>query len=163
MTDIALTRSEQDARAAAAVEHHHAEMAGTLTVRVTALLDAASRGDTEAAAEARAELVRWLRSELVPHALAEEASLYVPARRHPEGRLLVEGMLAEHRTIVGLVEALEQEGDPVRGAASAVALRTAFESHLAKENDLVLPLLLADPEVSVAQLLGGMHELLGNE
>lgn len=163
MQEITLATSEADARAAAAVEQHHAEMAGALTLRVTALLDAASRSDGPAAAEARADLVRWLRTELVPHALAEEGSLYVPAQRHPEGRLLVAGMLAEHKSIVALVEALERESDPVRSAATAAALQAMFESHLAKENGLVLPLLLADPTVSVAELLGGMHELLGGE
>ena len=37
-----------------------------------------------------------------------------------------------------------------------------LDSHLAKENDLVLPLLWTTPGVSVAELLGGLHELLGH-
>jgi uncharacterized protein (DUF2249 family) len=35
--------------------------------------------------------------------------------------------------------------------------------HLAKENDLVLPLLLSAPDASLAEVLTGMHELLGHE
>jgi uncharacterized protein (DUF2249 family) len=161
MQDIALATTEADARAAAAVEQHHAQMAGTLAVKVEELVRAASAGDGPAAQAATASLVRWCTDELVPHALAEEKTLYVPAQRRPEGRLLVDGMLAEHQRIVGLVGDLQDGGNPVRMAATAAALQAMFDSHLAKENELVLPLLLSDPDVSVADLLGGMHELLG--
>lgn len=162
MQEITLATSEQDALAATAVEQHHAEMAGALAVHVEALVSAASRKDDQVALEARAALLGWLRGELVPHALAEEASLYVPAHSHPEGRLLVEGMLAEHKRIVALVDALDHDGNLVRSAAIAYAVQVMFEAHLAKENELVLPLLLANPKVSVAGLLAGMHELLGS-
>ena len=79
----------------------------------------------------------------------------------PEARLLVEAMLAEHRAITGLVDELAAAADPVGAAALARALQALFEVHLAKENDQVLPLLVAAPDVSLAGLLGGMHELLG--
>ncbi|MGJ3560859.1 hypothetical protein ACR6C2_30295 [Streptomyces sp. INA 01156] len=36
-----------------------------------------------------------------------------------------------------------------------------FEEHLDKENDLVLPLIAASSEVSLAGLLDGMHDILG--
>jgi uncharacterized protein (DUF2249 family) len=36
-----------------------------------------------------------------------------------------------------------------------------FDTHLAKENDLVLPVVAADPAISLAGVLAGMHELLG--
>jgi uncharacterized protein (DUF2249 family) len=49
----------------------------------------------------------------------------------------------------------------VRAAAAARALLELFQAHLAKENDLVLPLLASASDVSVARLLAGMHELLG--
>lgn len=161
MQDIALATSEADARAAEAVEQHHAQLAGALSLKVEQVVRAAGDADEAATRAAAGELVSWCETELVPHALAEEKSLYVPAQRRPEGRLLVEGMLGEHVRIVGLVQALRDGGTLVRTAANAVALLTMFESHLAKENELVLPLLLSDPDVSVAELLGGMHELLG--
>ena len=52
--------------------------------------------------------------------------------------------------------------DLLRAAASAAALRAVFDSHLTKENDLVVPLLAARPASRCAELLGGMHELLGD-
>ncbi len=159
--DIVIASTEADARAAEAVEQHHAQMAGALAAQVEALVAAAAAGDEVAAGVVRSDLVAWCESELVPHALAEEKAMYPAAQEKPEGRLLVEGMLGEHKVITGLVEQVRATEDPVRAAAAAKALQVAFESHLAKENELVLPLLVGAPDVSVAQLLGGMHELLG--
>ena len=163
MDNVVIASSEADIKAAEAVEHHHAQMAGALAVRVEALVAAASAGDRARAEDARAELVGWCEQDLVPHALAEESAMYPAARAKVEGKLLVDGMLEEHKVITGLVQLLAATEDPVRAAAGAKALQVAFENHLAKENGLVLPLLVAAPEVSVAQLLGGMHELLGGD
>ena len=162
MDNVVIASSQEDARAAEAVEQHHAQMAGELALRVEALVSAASARDELRAAAEREALVGWTTRELVPHALAEEKAMYPAAQAMPEGRLLVDGMLAEHQVIVGLVEQLTGATDPVRAAAHATALKVAFDSHLAKENELVLPLLVTAPDVSVAELLGGMHELLGH-
>jgi uncharacterized protein (DUF2249 family) len=71
-------------------------------------------------------------------------------------------MLGEHEVLTRLLLEVADAADVLRAAASATALRAVFESHLTKENDLVVPLLVATPGVSVAELLGGMHQLLGN-
>jgi uncharacterized protein (DUF2249 family) len=163
MDKVVIASTEADARAAEAVEQHHAQMAGALAARVEALVTAAVGGDASAARSARGDLVGWCEDDLVPHALAEEKAMYPAAQAKPEGRLLVEGMLAEHQTITRLVQLIRTTEDPVRAAGAAKALQVAFESHLAKENELVLPLLVSAPDVSVAELLGGMHELLGGE
>ncbi len=161
MDNVVIASTQADARAAEAVEQHHAQMAGELALRVNALVAAASARDEVRAGAERDALVGWATHELVPHALAEEKAMYPAAQVMVEGRLLVEGMLAEHQVIVGLVDQVNEATDPVRAAAAATALKVAFDSHLAKENELVLPLLVAAPDVSVADLLGGMHELLG--
>lgn len=161
MSDLVIASSEADARAAEAVEEHHAQMAGALALKVEALSAAARARRQSDADEVRDDLVAWCRSELVPHALAEETTMYAAAGRTVEARLLVEAMLAEHRFIIGIVEELAAATDMVSAAALARALRALFEVHLAKENEQILPLLVASPTVSVAELLGGMHELLG--
>ncbi len=163
MENVVIASSEADIKAAEAVEQHHAQMAGTLAVRVEALVAAAAAGDRARAEDARSVLVGWCEQDLVPHALAEERTMYPAARAKVEAKLLVEGMLEEHNVITGLVQLLASTTDPVRAASAAKALQVAFENHLSKENDLVLPLLVAAPDVSVADLLGGMHELLGGE
>ena len=163
MNNVVVTSSEADATAVAAVEQHHAQMAGALAMRVETLIAAASRRDTESALAAKDDLVGWCQDELVPHAVAEEKAVYPTARAKDAGRLLVDSMLAEHAMITGLVEAIARVHDPVRAAAVAKALLVMFESHLSKENELILPLLTSAADVSVAELLGGMHELLGGE
>lgn len=161
MNHAIIATSEDDARAAEAVVQHHAELARALARRAEAIGAAATRQDAESADAARRELVTWCEAELVPHALAEEKALYPAAHENREGRLLVDGMLAEHQSIIGLVRELAGADGPVPAAAAARALQALFDSHLAKENDQVLPLLVASAEVSIADLLAGMHELLG--
>jgi uncharacterized protein (DUF2249 family) len=75
--------------------------------------------------------------------------------------LLIEGMMAEHRAIGRLVTELEAAGTAVDAAGAARALLALFDVHVGKENALVLPLLLASDDVSLATVLGGMHDLIG--
>ncbi len=161
MSDLTMASSEADARAAESVVAHHAEMSATLAAHVQQLVAVASAGRAEEVGHTRDALLAWCREDLVPHALAEEATLYPAGIEQAGCRLLVTAMLAEHQVILGLVDELTGAGDTVSTAAAARALRAIFESHLAKENDQLLPVLLAAPGVSVAALLEGMHEALG--
>lgn len=160
MNDLMVASTAADARAAEAMVAHHAAMAGTLTTLVSRLTFAARSGRTEDAGQVRAELVAWCRADLVPHALAEEAALYPVAAEQATASLLVTAMITEHQLLLGLVDELEKAGDAVTAAVAAGALRTVFESHLGKENDLLLPLLATAADASLADLLEGMHEEL---
>lgn len=161
MNTLVIASSEADAEAATAVEHHHAQMAGALDLLVHAVLTAATRGDSPEVDAAAHRLVAWCEADLLPHAKAEETALYAAARNRPEGRLLVDGMLAEHAVILALVREIDSASTSVETAAAARALQVVFASHLDKENTLVLPLLVAAADVSVADLLDGLHELVG--
>lgn len=159
-TDVVVATSAQDAKAVQAVVRHHAELAGTLAIRVEALLATATAGG-QPFEDARRRALDFLAGELVPHAAAEEVALYPAAAASEPARLLIDGMLAEHKVIRKLVDQLGTVRDPVRAAAAGFALQALFEAHLAKENDLVLPVVAADPAVSLAEILTGMHALLG--
>lgn len=160
MNTVVIASSEQDAAAVEAVKQHHAQMAGALS----ALAGRVTAAATEAAAmEARDELVRWAENDLVPHAKAEEVAMYPAAHQDARARLLVDAMLVEHELILGLVKTLREATGQVQAAAEARALVVTFESHLAKENDQILPLLAESPEVSLSDALAGMHELLGGQ
>ena len=159
--DIVVASTEADLSAVEAIREHHAAMAGALGTRVTALQQAVRRGaDAEPAREA---VVAWARHELLPHAAAEEASIYAAAAERPEARLLVEALVADHRVITDLVERVAEAPDPLCAAGAAFSLEQLFLAHMAKENDQILPFLAADSSVSVAALLGGMHHELGHE
>lgn len=161
MADVVFASTEADASAVAAIEQHHAEMSGALAIAVDAVVSAAAQGHAAAALAARDGLSDWCREQLLPHAGAEEQTLYPAAHALDRGRLLVDGMMAEHVAITGLTQELAAAGEPVAAAAAARALQALFTSHLQKENELLLPLLTAAPDVSLAALLSGMHELVG--
>ncbi len=153
--------SAADETAARAVVRHHAQLAAGLHQRVEALLHLVDSVYLLRAQDARQDLLAYLRREVLPHAAAEEAALYPPAAAQPAGSLLVQGMTAEHAALTALVTDLSDTSSLVRAAAAARALDALFATHLAKENDLVLPLLAAVAQVSLAEVLAGMHELLG--
>lgn len=141
-----------------AIRTHHDQLARELVDRSVTVQDAVDR--LQAGGDGREGLLAFLRSEVLPHAAAEERTLYAHAADLPETRLLVRAMVAEHRVLEGLVDDLETVRTPGRVAGVAEALRTLFLTHLVKENDLLLPA-LDDAGIALAPLLEGMHELLG--
>lgn len=150
-----------NATAARSVVRHHAQLAAGLDQSVEALLRLVDGEQLIRAETARQDLLGYVRREILPHALAEESVLYPPAAAVAEGRLLVDGMIGEHRALTALVDELADATSLVRAAAAGRALGALFATHLAKENDLVLPLLVAAPQVSLSDVLAGMHELIG--
>lgn len=162
MSTLVVATSAADAQAVEAIKDHHSQLAGALAIQVETLIDAAVRADLPGADLASKSLVSWCQSELIPHALAEERTVYPKAHEDSQARLLVDAMIAEHRDILALVEAIRIAKTPVRAAANAQALLSIFDSHLVKENEQILPLLAQSNAVSLAELLGGMHELLGD-
>jgi Hemerythrin HHE cation binding domain len=163
---VMIASSAADAAAVRAVESHHAQLAGALSAHVEALLEAVGSigaGGAAGVEQARERLVGFCAGQLLPHAAAEEGSLYPAASGDQRAQLLVEAMVAEHRVLQALVEQIRTLAGPVRVAAAGNALRVLFEVHLAKENELILPLVAAAPQLSLSTLLAGMHELLGQD
>ena len=147
-----------DAESAGAIREHHAQLQNALRERVVALWHAVRAGLPHEPAQ-RAVLA-FLDTELLPHAAAEERSIY-PAGDLGLTALLVRAMLEEHRNLIAHVAGLRDSAEAMEAVGSASAIQALFESHLSKENDLLLPALIADPSVSLGALLGGMHEILG--
>lgn len=147
-----------DEAAATAIRAHHVELADGIRRRIEALLGDVRMGGSADAA--RTDVLAYLDRELLPHARAEEEALY-PAGDRGATALLVRGMRDEHVAIVAHVDRLRAAGTGVDAAAIASAILALFEVHLSKENDLLIPALVADPDTHVAELLEGMHELVG--
>ena len=106
-----------------------------------------------------AELVAYLADEVLPHALAEEHTIYRVASARVELSDTVAEMIAEHRSLASATERLADVriGDVAKAQAQEIA--ALFAAHVAKENDILLPVLVADEEVDLAQLLIQMHRL----
>ncbi|HET7831158.1 MAG TPA: hemerythrin domain-containing protein [Candidatus Limnocylindrales bacterium] len=150
--------SQRDQQAADAIAAHHVELSTEIRRRVQALESAVREGAQHA--DATRAVLDYLDGELLPHAAAEERALYPAGDRGPTA-LLVRAMLDEHRRIVAAVGDLRGAGDGVTAATAAAAVLALFEAHLAKENDYLVPALVADPDVDLAALLEGMHALVG--
>lgn len=157
--DVIVASTAADAEAVEAITSHHAQLAGQLAVLTDAMVSAVERGaDFE---PTRVAALAFLAGELLPHAAAEEERLYPAATRTQRARPLIESMIAAHRIIGSLVDGIRTE-PPVRAAGSAQALRVLFDAHLVDENERILPIVAADPDVSLVEVTHGMHELLGH-
>lgn len=159
-SNVAMATTAADSAAIEAIEDHHARLLGALTTHVDEVVVAAMQADPVTSTEARTALVHWCERELVPHATAEEETLYPAAADQEAGRLLIAAMTGEHATIRKLVATIGTADDPVLAAGAAIALRVVFDSHMTKENEQILPLLAGASTVSLAGLLEGMHAAL---
>lgn len=147
-----------DRQAAEAMQAHHFEMATTLRQRVAALANAV-RADRPHN-EMQGAVLEYLENDLIPHALAEEKALY-PAGDAGPTALLVRSMRDEHVNLIAHVDEFRDATDAIQAVALSGAILALFDAHLHKENDLLIPELVEAPDVSLAGLLNGMHELLG--
>jgi len=145
----------RDERARQAILRHHAELTDGVGSRVASLAGTVTAGEPHQAA--LADLVAYLVDDVLTHALAEEQSLY-PAAAAAGLAEQVEAMVAEHRELDLGVKALARTVDGPEAAGRAEALASLFATHVAAENDVLLPALLAAEGTSLADLLSVMHE-----
>ena len=146
-------------RVVQAARRHHAALSRTLAERAEELLGAVESGSADVP-ESRRRLVEFCDTQLLPHAKAEESSIYPAAATDGRTRLLIEAMIAEHRIIAELVEVVRYAYHPVRAAAAGEALRVLFDTHVAKEDGIVYPLVAAVPGLSLENILAGLHDIL---
>jgi hypothetical protein len=66
-------------------------------------------------------------------------------------------MLAEHNTLSAAAGALTGLFDGIAAAGQARQIADLFAAHATRENDVLLPALLADHDVVLAALLAQMH------
>jgi hypothetical protein len=99
----------------------------------------------------------YLTGEILPHAQAEERTLYPAAAAQPRGSELVRTLTAEHRELEYLAGRLQPGADGTDAAAVSEWIATLFAGHVAKENDLLLPALTGSG-ADLATLLADMHE-----
>ncbi len=136
---------------------HHASLVDGVEARVTPLGERVAAGlPVEVAV---ADLVAFLATEVLPHASAEEATIYPAAGTRAELAPTVAEMTNEHRMLASAIERLARS-EGKEAAEEARAIAALFRAHVGRENDILLPALLADPEAGLAELLGEMHDQL---
>lgn len=140
------------------IRDHHARLASDLQAHVDLLMeDVATGRDYRGSAAA---VVAVLEEQILPHAAAEEQTIYPLASRRDDLRTLIEAMIGEHRYLQSAIATLRSTTGGTAAAAGAESISALFRLHAAKENDYVLPALAADPSVDLGEALGGMHALL---
>lgn len=150
---------EGNAEAVRQIIHHHAVLRRGLEQCVGWLSEAAGSGapfDRQLA-----DLRGYLDTEILPHAAAEEGTLYQAAVSQARGSELVRTLTAEHRDLAGLVARLQAPVDGAEAASAAESIATLFAAHAAKENDLLLPALVSSG-ADLAALLAAMQAALAD-
>ncbi len=136
---------------------HHRSLTDGVARRVAALRSTVTSDGPFAPPVA--ELVAFLAAEVLPHAAAEEQSIYRAAATRDHLAAAVKEMTAEHADLAALAEALAGAPSGADALAPATTFGSLFADHVAKENELLLPALRADEEVDLAELLGEIHRL----
>ena len=135
--------------------HHHAVLRRGLERRAGALCEAVDSG---VPFEWQMRILReYMTGEILPHAQAEERTLYQAAASQARGSDLVRTLTAQHHALAYLAGRLRPGADGGEAAAVSEWIATLFAGHVAKENDLLLPA-LAGSGADLASLLADMHE-----
>ncbi len=150
---MTVTRTE----AYQAMLKHHGLLSEGVAHRAAAVQRSASAGSAYQAQ--KAELVAYLGDEVIPHALAEEQTIYPAAAERPALAETVREMIDEHRRLTTAVEDLATADSGEAAAATATGIAGLFAAHVAKENDVLLPPLVEDDTVDLVDLLQRMHHL----
>ncbi len=154
---------------AQAVRTHHGSLAKTLSEHVRALQEGSAGSEA---------LVAFLKGDLVPHARSEERHLYplvdVLAREHGQATAT---MAVDHRFIAEYVGRIERAGQELAAAGEserpallrkvrelALRLEAIVELHLAKEEQVYLPLIESQvDEASQSSVLQAVHNAYQEE
>jgi hemerythrin HHE cation binding domain-containing protein len=134
--------------------HHHAMLRRGRERRAGTLCEAVQSG---VPFEPQMTTLRdYLAGEILPHAQAEERTLYPAAVTQARGSELVRALTAEHHALAYLAGRLQPGADGSEAATAAERIASLFAGHVAKENDLLLPA-LTGAGADLAALLAEMH------
>ena len=136
---------------------HHRVLTREVTRRIDTIATAVDRDgnfDVEVG-----DLVGYLAQEVLPHATAEEQTVYTAARSLPGLDEPVAGLIDEHRHLATAVERLATAATGADARAAAEGIGSLFAGHVRKEDELILPALANDPAVDLSTLLAQTQRL----
>ena len=136
--------------------HRHAVLRRGLERRAGTLCEAVESG---VPFERQMKVLReYIVGEILPHAEAEERTLYqAAATKAACDSELVGALTAEHHALAYLAGRLQAGADGREAATAAEWIATLFAGHVAKVNDLLLPALIGSG-ADLAALLADMRE-----
>lgn len=137
---------------------HHSELVENVLRRVVALETAVA--ESSPFEKAKVDLLTYVVDEVLPHALAEELTVYASAARREGVAATVEHMVSEHRTLALEVEGLARAASGVDAVARARGFFDLFDAHVMRENEVLLAPMVGDDEVDLVALLSAMGQLI---
>ena len=136
------------------VVHHHAVLRRGLERRAGALCEAVEHGVPFE--RLMTALREYMADEILPHARAEERTLWQAAATRAPGSELVRALTAEHHALAYLAGRLRPGTGGTEAAAVSERIATLFAGHVARVNDLLLPALTGSG-ADLAALLADMR------
>ena len=136
---------------------HHRTLVEEVDSRIAVIAESVGRGTPDGPAVGA--LIAYLAEEVLPHALAEEHSIYRVAAARADLADTVNAMIAEHRVLASAIESLASAPTASAALNQATQIGTFFATHVNKENEVLLPALLEDGDTDLAELLAQMHHL----
>ena len=146
-------------QAPSAAHDHHADLWSGLAEREAALVDAVAQGHDHE--QPRRALVDFLRGDVFAHLQTEEMVLY-NAARGVGAHALVTALELDHKSLLSLVEHIDQAATGLDAALSARALMMLFVLRMEKEETVLIPT-LTEAGVDVSILIDGRPEMLGTD
>jgi len=140
-----------------AAHHHHADLWSQLAVLEATLVNAVAAGHDHE--QPRRTLVEFLRGDVFAHLQTEEMVLY-NAARGAGAHALVAALELDHKSLLSLVEHIDQAATGLDAALSARALVMLFVLRMEKEETVLIPT-LREAGVDVSVLITGRPEMLG--
>jgi hemerythrin-like domain-containing protein len=141
-----------------AVLGHHRELRGQVEKLTLAVQRAVN--DSRPVEPAVADLTTYVGTDVLPHAHAEEKTIYRVAAERARLAPTVSDMIDEHRRLESMAQELATERSGDRAVVRALDLSRLFATHVAKENNDLLPPLVADDEVDLPELVEEMHRII---
>ncbi len=138
-----------------AMRQHHALMARQLHALVDNVVTQKEQWET-----ARNEVSAYLADDILPHAAAEEATVYQVAAQVESMKGLVDSMLFEHGIIRETREKLLTAPKWEQALTLSAEAARLFAVHAEKENRFIIAVLERRSDVNLASVLGDMHHLL---
>lgn len=139
-----------------AMRTQHRVLSDQLTRRAAAVSETVTAGRPDETAVT--SLMAYLAEVILPHAEAEEQTIYPAAAMHEDLIGAVNEMLGEHATLAAAGRKLAGLAGDSAAAGHARHIAELFAAHAARANEVLLPALLADADVDLAALLRQMHQ-----
>lgn len=149
----------------AMIQHHESLVSG---VKSRSFAIQSSLGSNDALVARIVDMINFMDLEVIPHAKAEEHTIYPVASDVLDAEDLVASMNSEHEELVSLTRQLEDLADTEELSNNepfsvASKISDLFAEHAKRENDDILSRLVIHPNVDLVLILRQMEQLFSAE